>query len=758
MDISQKILSDTVIWSKYAKYIPELRRRESWEEICKRNMAMHIQKYPQLKDEIKQVYQTYVFTKKVLPSMRSLQFGGRPVELANNRLFNCAYVTVDNPASFWETIFLLLGGSGVGLSVQTQHINKLPIVQGPTEKTRRYLIGDSIEGWADSVRMLIRAYFEGRSDPVFDFRDIRKKGATLITSGGKAPGPDPLRICLDQIRKVLNDAIGRQLKPIEAFDILCHIADAVLAGGIRRAALITLFSKDDMDMMSAKSGAWWELNPQRGRSNNSVVLKRGEVTKEEFDVIWQKVRDSGCGEPGFFWTNDLDIGTNPCCFVGDTIVDTTEGSVTIKDIVDQIETKQFVAKCYDVETGEYAERKIINGMLTHNNTQVITLEIERSDGVVVKVTCTPDHKFFTKNRGWVEASQLTSEDNVVANQVEFATLKSITFETKTQDVYDIEVEDMHNFFVSGILAKNCEISLKNMQFCNLTEVNVSDVVDQQDLNDRVQAGSFLGTIQAGYTDFHYLRPQWKENTEKDALLGVSMTGIASGGVLNLNLIEAANIAKEENSRVAKIIGINEAARVTCVKPSGTSSLTVGSSSGIHAWHNDYYIRRIRVGKNESLYHYMINNFPDLIEDCVFKPHLEAVMSFPQKAPENAILRTESAMHLLERVKKFNQEWVHGGYREGANHHNVSCTISIKDEDWGSVGEWMWNNRKYYTGISVLPFSDHTYQQAPFENCTKEQYEQMISQLHSIDITQIIEEQDNTSLTEQVACSGAGCEI
>ena len=616
MDISQKILSDTVIWSKYAKYIPELRRRESWEEICKRNMAMHIQKYPQLKDEIIQVYQKYVFTKKVLPSMRSLQFGGRPVELANNRLFNCAYVTVDNPAAFWETIFLLLGGSGCGLGVQTQHINKLPIVQGPAEKTRRYLIGDSIEGWADSVRMLIRAYFEGRSDPVFDFRDIRKKGATLITSGGKAPGPDPLRICLDQIRKVLNDAIGRQLKPIEAFDILCHIADAVLAGGIRRAALITLFSKDDMDMMSAKSGAWWELNPQRGRSNNSVVLKRGEVTKEEFDAIWQKVRDSGCGEPGFFWTNDLDIGTNPCC----------------------------------------------------------------------------------------------------------------------------------------------EISLKNMQFCNLTEVNVSDVVDQQDLNDRVQAGSFLGTIQAGYTDFHYLRPQWKENTEKDALLGVSMTGIASGGVLNLNLIEAANIAKEENSRVAKIIGVNEAARVTCVKPSGTSSLTVGSSSGIHAWHNDYYIRRIRVGKNESLYHYMINNFPDLIEDCVFKPHLEAVMSFPQKAPENAILRTESAMHLLERVKKFNQEWVHGGYREGANHHNVSCTISIKDEDWGSVGEWMWNNRKYYTGISVLPFSDHTYQQAPFENCTKEQYEQMISQLHSIDITQIIEEQDNTSLTEQVACSGAGCEI
>lgn len=413
MDKSQEILSDIVVWAKYAKYVPELKRRETWEEIVERNMAMHIRKYPQLKDEIKQVYKNFVFTKKVLPSMRSLQFGGRPVELANNRLFNCAYVAVDNPAAFWEAMFLLLGGSGVGFSVQTHHINKLPIIQGPSEKTRRYLVGDSIEGWADAVRMLIRAYFEGRSDPVFDFRDIRKKGATLITSGGKAPGPDPLRICLDQIRKVLNSSIGRSLDTIEAHDIMCHIADAVLSGGIRRAALISLFSKDDMNMMSSKTGAWWELNPQRGRANNSVVLERGKTTEEDFHYIWQKVKDSGCGEPGFFWTSDLDMGTNPCCFVGDTIVDTTEGSLSIKEIVDQIKTKQFVAKCYDVETGEYVERKIINGVLTHNDTQVITLEIERSDGVVVKVTCTPDHKFFTKNRGWVEASQLTSEDDIV---------------------------------------------------------------------------------------------------------------------------------------------------------------------------------------------------------------------------------------------------------------------------------------------------------------------------------------------------------
>lgn len=616
MDISQKILSDITVFNKYAKYIPELGRRENWNDLCDRNVAMHIAKYPQLKNEIKQLYNDFVRSKKVLPSMRSMQFGGRPIELANNRMFNCAYVAIDNPAAFWEAMFLLLGGSGVGFSVQKHHVAQLPAVQGPTDKKRRYLVGDSIEGWADAVRTLVRAYFEGRSDPEFDFRDIRPKGARLITSGGKAPGPDPLRICLDHLRAVLNRAVGRPLTPIEAHDTMCHIADAVLSGGIRRAALISLFSIDDLDMMGCKSGAWWELNPQRGRANNSVVLKRGEVTEEQFFDIWQRVKDSGSGEPGFFWSNDLDVGTNPCC----------------------------------------------------------------------------------------------------------------------------------------------EISLKSMQFCNLTEVNVSDVESQEDLNTRVRAAAFLGTLQAGYTNFHYLRPKWRDNTEKDALIGVGMTGIGSGRVNRLNLEEAAQVVNEENARVAALIGINPAARTTCIKPSGTSSLTVGSSSGIHAWHNDYYIRRMRVGKNEALYRYMSKNFPQLIEDCKFKPHLEAVMSFPQKAPEGSILRTEPALNLLERVKRFNQQWVHQGHREGPNHHNVSCTISIRDEEWQSVGQWMWDNRKYYTGISVLPYDNGTYIQAPFEDCTKEVFDQMISQLHDINLDDVHESDDQTSLNDQVACAGGVCEV
>lgn len=616
MDKSQKILSDIVVFNKYARFIPEISRRETWEEMCERNMAMHIRKYPQLKSEIKIVFKDFVIQKKVLPSMRSLQFGGDSIELANNRMYNCAAMPISHTDAFSETMFLLLGGSGVGFSVQKHHVNKLPIVVGPKTKTRRFLIGDSIEGWSDAIKILVEAYFYGKSDPIFDYRDIRPKGARLVTSGGKAPGPVPLRICIEQIRGILMNTVGRKLQTLEAHDIECHIADAVLSGGIRRAAMISLFSKDDLDILSCKSGQWWELYPQRGRANNSIVLHRATTTDEEFFDIWDRVEESGAGEPGIFWTNDFELLTNPCA----------------------------------------------------------------------------------------------------------------------------------------------EISLNAHQFCNLTEVNVSDVTTEEELNDRCKAASFLGTLQAGYTDFHYLRPEWEEMTKKEALIGVGMTGIGSGTILKLNLREAADVVKTENARVAGIIGINVAARTCTIKPSGTTSCVLGSSSGIHAWHNDYYIRRMRIGKNEALYHYMKENFPTLIEDCFHKPHLEAVMSFPQKAPEGSILRTESYMDLLERVKKFNVEWVHEGHREGNNYHNVSCTISLKPKEWGKCGRWMWKNKEWYTGISVIPYDGGTYMQAPFEDITKDKYEEMISVLHEIDLTKVEEIDDNTSLKDQQACSGGACEI
>jgi ribonucleoside-diphosphate reductase alpha chain len=304
----------------------------------------------------------------------------------------------------------------------------------------------------------------------------------------------------------------------------------------------------------------------------------------------------------------------------------------------------------------------------------------------------------------------------------------------------------------------CEIALRPFQFCNLCEVNVSDVVDQDDLNARVKAASFIGTLQAGYTDFHYLRPIWQRTTEKDALIGVSMTGIGSGAVLKLDMKESAKVVKTENRRVAEILKINVSARTTTVKPAGTTSLTLGTSSGIHAWHNDYYIRRVRVGKNESMYSHLLINHPELIEDEYFRPHDTAVIGIPQKAPDTAIFRTESPIQLLERVKKVHGEWIKPGHRSGNNSHNVSATISIREHEWKAVGEWMWENKEFYNGLSVLPYDGGTYIQAPFEDCTKERYEELLKTLSDVDLSKVIETEDMTDLSGELACAGGACEV
>jgi len=617
MDISQSILSDITVYMKYAKFNPEKQRRETWVELVDRNKAMHLKKFPQLSEEIEDAYK-YVYERKALPSMRSMQFAGKPIEISPNRIYNCAYLPIDDWRAFGETMFLLLGGTGVGYSVQKHHVEQLPEIRKPdTKKNRRFLIGDSIEGWADAVKVLVRSYFEGGSTINFDFSDIRPKGAALITSGGKAPGPQPLRECLVKIQGILDSKQDRdKLSSVEVHDIVCHIADAVLTGGIRRAALISLFSADDEEMIAAKSGAWWELNPQRGRANNSAVLLRNKVTEEFFFNLWDKIKASGAGEPGIYLSNDKDWGTNPCC----------------------------------------------------------------------------------------------------------------------------------------------EIALRPFQFCNLCEVNVSDVESQEDLNARVKAAAFIGTLQASYTEFHYLRPVWQRTTEKDALIGVGMTGIGSGAAQKLDLKQAAKLVNEENERVAKLIGINKTARATTIKPSGTSSLTLGTSSGIHAWHNDYYLRRIRVGKNEAIYTHLAVNHPELIEDEFFRPHDTAVITVPQKAPEGSIFRTESALELLERVKFFYQNWIKPGHRTGQNTHNISATVSIKEDEWEVVGKWMWENRKFYNGLSVLPYNGGTYTQAPFEDCTKEKYEEMITHLHNVDLSKVVEFNDTTNLMGEAACAGGACEV
>jgi ribonucleoside-diphosphate reductase alpha chain len=292
----------------------------------------------------------------------------------------------------------------------------------------------------------------------------------------------------------------------------------------------------------------------------------------------------------------------------------------------------------------------------------------------------------------------------------------------------------------------------------LTTVNVSDVYDQEELDKRVKAAAFIGTVQAAYTDFHYLRDSWRKVTEKDALIGVSMTGIASGGVMNLDLKRAAQVVKEENARVAKMLGINPAARTTCVKPEGTASIILGTSSGIHAWHDQYYIRRVRVGKNEAIYPYLKEVAPEMLEDELFNPSAQAVISVPQKAPEGAITRDEDVMEMLERVRKFNVEWVQEGHRSGQNTNNVSATVSIGQGEWEKVGEWMWEHRHSFNGLSVLPKDLGTYKQAPFETCTKEEYERLLGTLKSLDLSKVVEEVDNTDLSGEIACGGGSCEV
>ena len=304
----------------------------------------------------------------------------------------------------------------------------------------------------------------------------------------------------------------------------------------------------------------------------------------------------------------------------------------------------------------------------------------------------------------------------------------------------------------------CEIALRPYQFCNLCEVNVSDVVDQDDLNTRVKAAAFIGTLQAGYTDFHYLREVWRETTEKDALIGVSMTGIASKKVLELDMKKAAEMVKRENTRVAKLIGINKAARTTCVKPAGTTSLVLGTSSGIHAWHNDYYVRRLRVGKNEAIYSYLSVHLPELVKDEYFRPHDTAVIEIPQHAPQGSIVRTESAFDLLERVKQVSNEWVKPGHRAGSNTHNVSATISLKEDEWDKAGEWMWNNRDCYNGLSVLPYDGGTYTQAPFEDVSKDEYNKRMKHLSVVNLENVVEMNDNTDLSGELACAGGSCEV
>eukprot|EP00049_Salpingoeca_infusionum_P012456 m.227966 g.227966 ORF g.227966 m.227966 type:complete len:653 (-) comp15186_c3_seq3:1400-3358(-) len=630
MTAASQLLSDFTVHTKYARYLPEQQRRETWDELVARNAAMHRERFPHLAADIDAAY-NFVHKKLVLPSMRSLQFAGPAVAKNNSRMFNCSYIPLSDVTAFRELVFLLLSGTGVGFSVQQHHVAQLPRLRhpDPLAPTRTHVVADSIEGWADAAHALISTYLattpnnmqrrEKQQTPkvVFDYSRVRPAGSPLVTAGGRAPGPEPLRASLEAVRAVLDATPDNtRITSLQAHDIACHLATCVASGGIRRSALISLFSQGDEDMFSAKSGDWWMQASQRAMANNSVVLPRASTTEDQFKTLWAEISANRSGEPGIYFTNDVEWGTNPCC----------------------------------------------------------------------------------------------------------------------------------------------EIALEPHQFCNLTEINASVVTSQQSLNKLASVAAFIGTLQASYTDFHYISPQWQKTTERGALLGVSMTGIATGNLRTLDLGQAAKAAKLMNTCTAASLGINPAHRVTTVKPAGTTSLVLGTSSGIHPWHAEHYIRRVRVNKHEAVYAYLLKQCPHMLEDDVMNPAHVAVLSFPQHAPPTAALRTEPASMLLERIRSFHEHWISPGHSQGANTNNVSATVSLSEGEWDEAGQWMWSNRHAYNGLCVLPRDDHSYTQAPFEAIDAVTYQSLSQTAWDFDLSKVREDQDHTELQLAPACAGGACTI
>jgi ribonucleoside-triphosphate reductase len=615
MNKSNRLLAELVAYRTYAKYLSHASRRESLAETINRNMTMHLDKFPTLSRDIIKAYKQ-VHDLKVMPSMRSLQFGGEAITKNNVRLFNCSFAHIKYVRVFAEALYLLLSGTGFGFSVQESHISQLPSIKLPKEEGT-YVVHDSIEGWAEALNRLMEAYFYGAIRPLFDLSRVRQKGSYLVTTGAKAPGPEPLRQMLGKVETILKTCIGRKLNDLETHDIICLIADCVLAGGIRRAALISLFDRTSSRMLTSKHGNWWEKHPHRARANNSAVLIRGQVSMEEFYHVYDQCIASNAGEPGFFWTNDPEWGTNPCA----------------------------------------------------------------------------------------------------------------------------------------------EIGLQSNQFCNLTTTNLTGIKNDRDFDNRIYAASFLGTLQATYTDFPYLSERWKHVTEDEALIGCSFTGIADASRLSgEQLRKAAKTVLEINEKYARKLGINPAARATAIKPEGTASCVLGSSSGIHARHDQYYLRRVRMNRDDELAKYLTRVCPELVEADLFS-QTGVVVTIPQESPAGAVLRNnESAIELFDRVKLYYENWVVPGHRSGVNTHNVSCTINYRPEETELLKIKLWQDRESYAAVALLPASDTIYQQAPFEGCDEDTFKKFDAMVKDINLTKVMEMEDNTNRAEQLACAGGVCEI
>ena len=587
---------------KYARWIPEKKRRETWKESVDRVKNMMLDRYPEAQEDIDWAYDL-MHKKRVLGSQRALQFGGKPIFKHHARVYNCIASYADRLRFFQECMYLLLCGCGVGFSVQKHHVAKLPKLVPSKGGTKKYAIPDTIEGWSDAIGVLISSYFEDNDlfpeyegkNVNFDFSEIRPAGSYLSSSSGKAPGPEPLKKALANIKKVLDKVLKecefnvRKLEPIHVYDIVMHSADAVISGGVRRSATICLFSPDDEEMALAKTGNWFHNNPQRGRSNNSALLLRDSTTSEQFSGLMQSVREFG--EPGFVWSDSTELIVNPCVEIGLYPV--------------------------DEKTGE---------------------------------------------TGW--------------------------------------------------------------QACNLSTVNCAKVSTKEEFLESCRAAAIIGTLQAGFTKLPYLGEVSERIFEREALLGVSMTGIMEQHEICLDPVtqkEGARTVKKTNKEIANKIGINQAARTTCVKPEGTASCILGTSSGIHPHHAKRYIRRVQANKLENIYQHFKTSNPRACSESVWSANdSDDVISFCIEVPDGSKLKNKvSALDLLGCVKTTQQNWVMTGRNDAICvkpflQHNVSNTINVKPEEWEEAESFIYKNRKFFCGVSLLPVSgDKDYPQAPF---------------------------------------------
>lgn len=743
---SRKEIGDYIFVSKYARTVNG--KKETWDQSVDRVMDMH---YRHLADDMaikegneKEIDSYLKFAEKlyhdqvILGAQRALQYGGDSLLKNHSRNFNCTGSYIDRIEFFQELMHLLLCGAGAGYSVQRVHTEKLPKLKGVDEKSDpvNIVIDDSIEGWAFAVGEVVKVHYLGLPSINFDYSLIRPKGS-FISGGFKAPGPEPLKKCIEKLNKVLRKIKGRKATPFELHRMACIIADAVISGGIRRSALLCQFDADDEEMLNCKIGNWFSEYPELARANNSAVILPN-TAKETYDKIFESIKEFG--EPGLVFLSHKDVVYNPCCFTGDMRLLTGSGYMKFSDLVSSTHKKDDYYLTLINKDGERKRGRVWSVGYCH----VIKLVFDNGR----KIECTPDHRFMLQDGSECVASNLIGKivkgfDNMDSKCIEMYDGGDI------EEVYDFEILDEgHWGVVNGLIAHNCEVGMfpkfrnkdgvheSGFSFCNLTEINGAKIKTKEQFLDACKGAAILGTIQASYTNFKVLSPVSKKIAERDALIGVGITGMCENPEILFDpqlQEEGARVVKEMNRRVADLIGINHAARTTVIKPSGNSSQLLGcTSSGIHKFHFKRFIRNIQAANTEQALQHVKEVNPAMVRPSVYNKEGESVISFPVELDDNVLTSEDSsALDFLKLVKLTKEHWIEVGtnfdhpfYKEYPEmkdlRMNVSNTCTVKDDEWEEVREYVWKNRDVFSGISFLPKGgDLIYPQAPYTSVLDE---------------------------------------